>query len=397
MFQSLLRIFVVTGLLSTISCAHITAHENELPPVLSAMENITLVKPETNTTSSDFPKTIALLVPLQGNLAAAGQAIRDGFLAAYNDAPADARPTKVNVVDASENIQVAYDEAVQQGADFIVGPLAKPQVQDLAQMSNLSVPTLSLNYLDPGQSAPSNLYQFGLSPFDEARQAAAAAWQDNHRSTLIIVPAGSWGQSVAQAFQEQWQAMGGKVVDTLYFTNTNQALTAQIKQFLHFKQADKKSVGQRRQDFDVIFLAADAMTARQVRPLLKFYYAGNEPVYATSLIYDGGLQHANLDNDLNGVIFCDTPWTFDADVMGHLKQQLEQANEVNFQRNARLYALGIDAYQIIMHLKRLKDSSLQTLSGTTGVLYLNNQQRIVRQLLCGEFQGGKPIVKDENV
>lgn len=339
------------------------------------------------------PKHVALLLPLQGNLASVGQAVRDSYLAAYNNAPLQARPQHIDIIDTTttNNIQTAYQQAITQGADFIVGPLTKPDVQAISSLGNLPVPTLTLNYLDPNQSVPTQLYQFGLSPLDEARQAAALARQNGSSSALIIAPAGNWGPSVAAAFQEQWLALGGKVSDSLFFTGSStEIISQQMRNFLHFSQANEHSSFTRRQDFDVIFLAVSPSMARQIRPLLKFYSAGDVPVYATALIYSG-TPRPELDSDLNGIIFCDAPWALnDARPQTTLFRRLSLFWPVNFQQNARLYALGVDAYSVSMQLPELASSTQKSIPGASGMLYLNDQHRIARQLECAEFRNGAP-------
>jgi outer membrane PBP1 activator LpoA protein len=268
--------------------------------------------------------------------------------------------------------------------------LTKPDVQTIAKMGELPAPTLALNYLDPHQAAPAQLYQFGLSPLDEARQAAALARQNGAQSALIIAPDNNWGATVAQGFQNQWQALGGNVADTLFFTGAIPAWAAQIRDFLRFKQSDKNTPPNRRQDFDVIFLAADPHAARQIRPLLKFYSAGNVPVYATSLIYSGAPQPA-LDNDLNGIVFCDVPWILNKrTALATLRQRLALFWPLDFRQNIRLYALGVDAYYLAEQLSRLAISPAKNFAGATGVLSLNDQQRMVRKLTCMQFRAGIP-------
>jgi outer membrane PBP1 activator LpoA protein len=338
------------------------------------------------------PKQVALLLPLQGKLADVGQAVRDGFLAAYNAAPVNARPEHINIIDTNsvESVQAAYQQAVKQGADFIIGPIAKPDVQAISNMPSLSVPTLALNYLDMDQAVP-QLYQFGLSPLDEARQAAALARQKGAQAALVIAPAGEWGTSVAHAFEDQWQALGGTVTDSLFFTGTTtETLSQQIRELLHFSQTDEHATFSRRRDFDVIFLATSATVARQIRSLLKLYYAGDVPIYATSLVYSGKAQ-ASASNDLNGITFCDAPWALnDRNAYPDLHQRLALFWPLNFQQNARLYALGVDAYQVMTQLNQLADSSQKNLSGATGVLSINDQHRVVRQLECAQLRNGVP-------
>lgn len=328
------------------------------------------------------PHHLALLVPLQGSLASSGKAIKSGFLAAHEAAPPEAHISQVNVIDTTAvgDIRTAYQQAIDQGADFIVGPLAKPDVRALSTMGDIKVPILTLNYLSPSSPAPANIYQFGLSPLDEAVQAAALAKQADHHAAIVIAPRSEWGASVAQAFRHEWESLGGTVTDSLVYTGPITSLSKQVKQLLHFHEAANKHVlPTRRKDFDVIFLVATPSIARQIHPLLKFYFAGDIPVYATSLIYSG-LPNPALDSDLEGVTFCDAPWIL---------------NEKHTQNNARLFALGQDAYQISTQLNKLIDSA-DSFEGATGNLFLNDQHRVVRKLVCAQFHHGTPVMLTED-
>ena len=331
---------------------------------------------------SDSPQLIALLVPLQGPLAGVGQAVKQGFAAAAQE---NGHSPQIIIVDTTKepSIQAAYAKALAQKAQFVVGPLLKPQVQTLAGVQ-LSTPVLALNYLNPDISTPPELYQFGLSPLDEAREAARKAWQRGLRSALVMTANGNWGTQIGQAFADEWKNLGGNISDRLTLAQNSSALTQQISHFLQFKPPHD-----RRTDFDVIFLASDPKLGRQVNPLLKFFYAGNIPVYATAAIFSG-LPNRRLDNDLNHIIFCSAPWALGRNTPNPLLyEQLQAANSPGFFRRHRsYYALGVDALHITQQLPRLNQSSSQTLSGATGQLTLNTQHRIVREMPCAQFRRG---------
>ncbi|MDQ8039795.1 MAG: penicillin-binding protein activator [Rickettsiella sp.] len=325
------------------------------------------------------PKIIALLVPLQGQLGPIGQAIKQGFLTAAQENGSNAQ---IIIIDTTKEptIQAAYNKALAQKAQFVVGPLLKPQVQVLAGLE-LSTPVLALNYLNSDISTPAELYQFGLSPLDEAQELTTKAWQSGRRSALIMTS--SWGSQIAQTFADEWKNLGGHVVERLTLSQNSSALTGQIRRFLQFKPPHEI-----RTDFDVIFLASDPKTARQVKPLLKFYFAGDIPVYATASIYSGR-PNSRLDNDLNGIIFCSTPWSLGRGAGAPnrlLYEKLQAANSLEFFRHYRsYYALGVDALHIAQQLSSLANS--QILAGATGQLSLK-QHRIVRQMPCAQFRRG---------
>jgi len=138
----------------------------------------------------------------------------------------------------------------------------------------------------------------------------------------------------------------------------------------------------RRRDFDVIFMVAYPSKARQIMPLLKYYYAGDVPVYATSMVYAGNTD-AMKDRDLNGIIFSDMPWVFTHSMSN--KNWPEPLNSYN-----RLYALGMDSYALSTQLNQLLLFPSMGVSDKTGVLSLNSSQQIARTLAFGQFKNGLP-------
>ncbi|MDI1351653.1 MAG: penicillin-binding protein activator, partial [bacterium] len=335
------------------------------------------------------PKKIAVLVPLSGVFSGPGHAILEGFMAGYKRDSAQ-NTIEIKVYDTSKGVITSlYEQAISDGAHYVVGPLLKNQVAIVAALPHL-VPTLLLN--DSVSSAQENAYLFGLSPLHEASEVAIKARSSGYAKALIIAPQNEWGMEVSQAFSQQWHKKGGQVIDRLTYSGTDD-LNKKMRAFLHINNSEqrekqlKELLGQkilvgtsRRQDFDVIFLIAYPSKARQIMPLLNYYYAGDIPVYATSSIYSGS-TNALKDNDLNGVIFCDIPWVF-SHQMGS-KSWPEQFNSYN-----RLYALGNDSYALANQLNRLIVFPADGLPDLNGILYLKSSQHIARVLEWGQFKQG---------
>src|SRR5690606_24490103 len=145
---------------------------------------------------------------------ASGQAVRNGFLASYYAAKEQNPNTPtVDVLDTSKgNVVALYQQAIAQGADFVVGPLKKEDVETLAASGNLPVPVLALNTLNDGRSVR-NLYQFGLSPQEEAMQVAVKAVQNGYSRALVVAADDAWSQGVADAFQQQFVMQGGVITE----------------------------------------------------------------------------------------------------------------------------------------------------------------------------------------
>jgi outer membrane PBP1 activator LpoA protein len=360
-----------------------------------------------STLAAQRPERVALMLPLSGPLAASGQAIRDGFLAAYYQALEKGQATpELTMLDSqgAESVDQGYAEALMTGAQWIVGPVSKQEVVTLAQRPELAIPTLALNYGDPSPnneaSTPANLYQFGLAPEDEAIQVAEQAWADGHRRALVMIPEGPWGERIFTAFRDHWLALGGELGETRFYTSQSD-YNPDIKALLNvddsasrnrlMRQLLRQSTEfepRRRQDVDWVFLVAQPQQARQIKPTLAFNFAGDLPVYATSHVYSGQ-PDPNHDRDLNGIRFCDLPWVLEG---GQLYNQVEKNSDSGQGPYLRLYALGVDAYRLLPRLPQLQAFPDNRLDGETGSIQLDAQRRIHRQSECAIFRSGRPAL-----
>ena len=357
------------------------------------------------------PAQIALLLPLNGKLAGAAGAIRDGVLTAYYDAPDSAVQPRLEIYDSGDTAETAlaaYQQAVLDGAQFVIGPLRKEAVQALAMQPQLAVPVLALNQLEEAAPFNPSLFQFGLAPEDEAREVARLAWREGYTRTIALLPESEWGERVYAAFADEWLKLGGEILDTRRYDTSKtdhgkiisgslnldssktrrQQLTRQLGITLEFEP-------RRRQDVDFIFLIAAPNQARLIRPQLRFYRASSLPVYATSRVYSGQSSAAQ-DTDMDGIIFCDMPWTLDKDgSWQHLQQMINDFWPADATRYARLYALGIDAYHLTPYLGKASAGMFGAYRGVTGNLTLVNQGYISRTLRCAEFRQGLPVLLEQ--
>jgi outer membrane PBP1 activator LpoA protein len=319
--------------------------------------------------NSQLPRHIAVLLPLQGPLAQQGKTIRNGFLSAYYANLSKTHVTQtINFYDTNQygnNMTGLYQKAISDGADFVVGPLSKENVQTLTQQGSFSVPTLALNYTDAWGSLPSNLYQFGLSPFDETQQVADKAREAGYKHAVIITTDNTWGQRAVKSLSSRWQANGGTIQEVLYVSSKTD-LSQSITKLLQANPNNKKSL-EHRHDIDVVFLLTPPQYARQIVPLIKFNYVDRLPIYATSIVHSGGTGVPE-NADLNGVIFCEAP------------SALGGGN--------RLYSVGTDAYILSSNIPRLTTLPNFPIYGATGAMTLNSNHQIYRRLPWTTMQDG---------
>ena len=353
---------------------------------------------------SSQPTHIGILLPTSGPFAKYATAIRDGFLSAYYQRENRAYQPVIQIYDTSNASDIAqlYTQAVKDGAQFIIGPLDKEAIASLLRQHDIiTLPTLALNYTDSDDAVPAMLFQFGLAPEDEARMVAERAWLDHHQQALAIYPEGDWGDRILHAFDEHWQQLGGKLAAAQTFPATTEDLSGPLRRLLNIDASENRAKdlratlqtpikfeAWRRHDTDFIFMAAFPRQARQIPPQLKFLYAGDLPVYATSHIFDGR-RDAAKDRDLDGVTFTDIPWLLTPQQFP-LRDKIQQMWPETADQYARLYALGVDAYRLMPNLASLRASPYQEFPGATGRLVIDKNNRIRRTLLWARFVGGLP-------
>lgn len=350
-----------------------------------------------------FPRQIALLLPLSGNNAPLGEAIRNGFLGAYFNAAAGldyAQQVRVYDVGNSGGALGAYELAVRDGAEFVVGPLQRRNVSQLADESLLPVPVLALNNLPDGMAAPPGFYQYALAPEDEARDAALRAIDDGLTRGVALVPNTDWGRRLLTSFASEFESGGGELLDYKTYDPAVQDFSYEIQELMALSQSVQRYrrlrglIGgplqfdpRRRQDVDFVFLAADAKAGRLIKSQLEFHYAGDLPVYSTSFIYS---MDGRSDSDLNDVMFAETPWVVQPPAWIADFPQLYVEFWPAQKRLARFHAMGYDAYHLVGGLFPSRIGPMEEIVGATGTLYLDADGRVHRKLAWAKFVGGRP-------
>lgn len=350
------------------------------------------------------PQNIAVLLPLDGQLAKAGQSIRDGMIAAYYDASTRNEPVpELTFYDTSgKDINQLAHHAINQGAELIIGPLTKGNVKRLESDATAKVPVLALNYIDEDENNPAvyrpHFYQFGLSAEDEARLAAHRGWTDGHRRAVVIVPETEWGKKISYTFIETWTELGGEVANTSEYPAKTE-FSQLAGKILHTDQSQARArqlnrqLGQigfqprRRQDIDMIFIGANPTEARQIKPALSYQFAGSVPVYSTSSAFSG-TTNRNRDQDMNGIRLPVMPWLIPG-TQSPLEKKITDTWPQARGQFGSLYAMGADAFRLYPRLQQLQTLQGSQISGLTGSLSISPQGKIQRELTWQLFRNGR--------
>lgn len=335
--------------------------------------------PPTDADGRSLYRKVALLVPLTGSMAVPGQAVRDGFMAAYF-AGAEPRP-QVQVIDAGstpEEAIAAYERAVENGAERVVGPLSREAVTALFNHHILPVPILALNHAD-GVVPPEGSAQFGLLPDEEALAAADRFLQLDILRVAVVSMNEEWSERSAFAFRTRYELGGGQVV-------------ADVR--VHRNEYDLRHKAQTLANAqpEGVFLALGSQPARLLVPQLKALEMGGTWL-AMSRVY-GGTPLPAVDRDLDGVDFCDAPWVIGNAVGVPSRTELAQSVH-NIQGPAlRLFAFGMDAYRLLGYVDWLLQRPNSFIHGATGELSVDRAAQVRRTLAWARFQDGVPVPLD---
>ena len=345
------------------------------------------------------PNQIAVLAPLTGKRAVAGKAIRDGMLSAYYQVNAADRIDLRFYDTATVSADKLYLQALDDGADFVVGPLLKSNLAKVLPLVK-DVPIISLNKL-PETLAAENIYYFSLSSNDEAIAAAKKMHNDGIKQPLVLAPNNRTGNRLSEEFNQQWQSLTGGSSETYKYKsrsdmqNTVTSLFAvtssnqRIRLMQNLVGADVKAKTRSRRDIDAIYIIATPSEAMLAIPYISTTqnpYAPQVAVYASSRTHGNNLSRSQ-NRDLNGLIFSDMPWLLNPD--RELKQQTLALwpNMSKIQQN--LFAMGYDAFKLIPTLQQLRNFPNLRLAGQTGILYINDNGIIEREFSWAKYRSGK--------
>lgn len=342
--------------------------------------------------NAEIPTRIAVLLPLSGRLKNAGQSALNGVIEGLYTQFRDPtlRPDVITIdTEAAVTGKAAYVQALEAGADFVIGPLTKERVAELNGISQLPIPVLALNR-GPQDATPAaieedfNMLSMSLAPDDEAEQIALLAWSEGLRAPLVIAPDSAWGARMRTAFSGVWTQLGGTIRETALTSpderdNTTIARSlntlsseARITDIERAFEAPVDTQARRRKDIDsVILLAPTPQMAREVRPLLRFHYAGKLPVFAPSNVFQADRSITN--RDLNGIKFVLPPSALDATLADKLP----------------LYALGLDAAAFVDHFEQAQGTPGTVVFGNTGDLRVDSGGNVRRRLKPVVFTRGK--------
>lgn len=348
---------------------------SELPALVRGERARTEDFPPADSDGYRPPARVAVLLPMSGSLASAGTSVRDGYLAGYYAETRD-RPV-LKFYDShgtGSGAQAAYDKAIAEGAQMIVGPLSRDEVNAVAAQIDGSVPVITLNR---GSKLPATgTTSFALLP-DEEGVAAANRLADRAALSVVVFSNHSdSAQRAVAAFREALRKRGGDIVSEIAVAGEMTELGGQLAALQSSATPPK-----------AVFLAVDAGQGRTVAALLKTSVLAGLPRISTSQILSGA--SARADVELDGIEYPELPWLLHQG--GQLPDAASLAKSLPSARGAaqRLFAFGVDAWTLTAYFERLYENPSTSVRGATGALRIDISGPVQRTTSWAVFSGGR--------
>ena len=354
----------------------------------------------TNNISSSWqansPRRIAILLPFSSNFANAAKQFEAGFNLAHRNNQTSKPQLRFYDVGGGD-IQHKLKLAIQNGADFIVGPLGKRAAEAALNIS-MSVPILTIGGYNANQA---NKFTFSLSPEAEGAAIAQHARAKGYQNAIILTPNTPSSARLSGAFQRVWESLGG-VTQSHEFSPGIFDHSPTVKLALGIYSSEQrhhelsgiigttpKFNARRRANIDMILLASNYQDAKNIKPQLNFFDAHKLPTYGASSLNRLSAT-AGEKADLDGLIIPEMPAVLNSQITD--LSSSTQVNAETSQKFNRLQALGYDSYQLIPILTTLQNQRA-SFQGKTGKLLIDASGNTVRVPSWAKFSSGllKPI------
>lgn len=289
---------------------------------------------------------LAILLPLTGRFAAnVGEPARLGILAALQD-----RNSKLKVTFYDTNrmtIEEIASSLVQNGTNFIIGPILKPEVDALLS-TNIKLPSIVFNQ---PSSARDNLFYFDLGPNYEGALAARKISSDRHSHPVVIAPESTRGQRAIQGFTAEWDANNPYGATICRYNTLNSMLSDLTTCPVNTA--------------DSIYMNATSNEVIKAKEAIPH----NTPLYLTDRSFTG-VNLSSSEVALTGSLMGDMPWLL---TESELKQDLMATLPKADTQVQRIFATAYDSINLGFNLSRLMQDKHDVLHGISGDLQIGKK------------------------
>lgn len=321
------------------------------------------------------PARVAVVLPMGGSLAAPAAGVRDGFLSAYYG-ETRRRPV-VKFYDSQgtgAGALAAVAKARAEGAQMIIGPLTREEVNAVAGSADGSFPIIALNR--GAAAAPKGTTSFALTPDEEGAAASNRMLGRSLKHALVFSNGSDNAGRAVAAFREALGKRGGSVVEVIAIAGETANLSARL--------AALRSAPTPPQ---AVLLALDAGQGRAISAQLRSSVLSDLPRLATSQILNGA--SAKSDTELDGVEYPELPWLLDQASGLPEADALARSLPTARGQSQRLFAFGADAWKLCAWFDLLYNQPGASIPGATGRLSIDVSGPVKRVPAWAVFVGGR--------
>ncbi|MDE2403406.1 MAG: penicillin-binding protein activator [Sphingomonadales bacterium] len=197
---------------------------------------------------------VALLVPLAGPQAGAGQAIANAAQMALLDMNAD--NLRITTYDTAPGVEAAASRAIADGAMLILGPLLGEDADNVARIAKRArVPAIS--YSNDVAAAGGGVFVMGNIPGEAIERVVAHARSQGASRFAALIPVGTYGERASNAMLAAVRAGGGSMVGMESYDRSGSNILAAARRL------------KARGAFDAVLIADGGRIAALAAPVLK--------------------------------------------------------------------------------------------------------------------------------
>jgi len=203
------------------------------------------------------PVKVALVLPLtaSGNAGTVAQSMRNGAELAMAQFESDIQVLARDDSGNAATAQQVSQQAVEEGAEIILGPLFSTSVQAVGQVARArNVPVIAFS--TDSSVAGHGVYLLSLLPESDVTRIVDYAVSQGKRSFVALIPDNAYGGVVEAEFRQDVAAKGGRIVA--------------LERFSAGKTQDAaRAVAQAAGSADALFIPGDAENAPAMVQALK--------------------------------------------------------------------------------------------------------------------------------
>ena len=185
-----------------------------------------------------------------------------------------------------EGAKKAAEEAIQEGAELILGPLFAASVRAVAPAAQQAcIPVLAFS--NDSQVAGSGVYLLGFMPQEEVRRVVSYALAQGQRRFAALVSEDAYGKIVEAAFRAAVSAGGGTIAALERYPATTNAMVEPAERIA----ATIRDAEEAGQPIDALFVPGNPETLPRLGPLLSY---ANLDTSRVKLLGTGGWDMPNL-------------------------------------------------------------------------------------------------------